>query len=68
MAQQATQEAVIKVFGALKGVVRISSFESLVGELKTEVARLLGELGFHPHAQAGTACMQLLSTAVTCHA
>jgi hypothetical protein len=36
-------EAVIKVSGALKGVVRISSFEATVGELRAEVARLLGE-------------------------
>lgn len=32
----------IKVSGALKGVVRLPSFDATVGELRTEVARLLG--------------------------
>eukprot|EP00878_Enallax_costatus_P007978 GHUV01008344.1.p1 GENE.GHUV01008344.1~~GHUV01008344.1.p1 ORF type:complete len:183 (+),score=44.80 GHUV01008344.1:281-829(+) len=32
----------VKVAGALKGVVRIRSFESTVAELRTEIARLIG--------------------------
>jgi hypothetical protein len=42
-AAPAAEEAVIKVSGALKGVVRIQSFQATVGELRAEVARLLGE-------------------------
>lgn len=42
-AAPAADEAVIKVSGALKGVVRIKSFGATVGELRAEVARLLGE-------------------------
>lgn len=37
------QEAVIKVSGALKGVVRLPSFQSTTRDLRSEVARLLGE-------------------------
>lgn len=37
----AEAEAVIKVSGALKGVVRLPSFDSTVGELRAEVARLI---------------------------
>jgi hypothetical protein len=38
------QEGVsIKVAGALKGAVRVASFDVAAGELRAEVARLLGE-------------------------
>lgn len=33
----------IKVAGALKGVVFIKSYDATAGELRVEVARLLGE-------------------------
>jgi hypothetical protein len=40
------QEGVsIKVAGALKGAVRVASFDVSAGELRAEVARLLGERG-----------------------
>lgn len=35
----------VKVAGALKGVVRLPSYEASTGELRAEVARLLGEQG-----------------------
>lgn len=37
------QPVVVKVAGALKGVVRIRSYDSPVSELRAEVARLTGE-------------------------
>lgn len=69
MAQQATDEAVIKVSGALKGVVSLPSFESTVGELKAEVARLLGENSFplmHRLELLHAAAFQLRGHATSC--
>lgn len=33
----------VRVAGALKGVVRVKSFDAPVAELRAEVARLMGE-------------------------
>lgn len=37
------ESVAVKVAGALKGVVRIRSFEATVSELRAEVARLMGK-------------------------